>query len=306
MIINIKNTLTKSSLLTFIYRRIKIFVGHISPKLNSYMNYYTTFGKKLDLKNPQEFNEKLMYVKLNNYVKNPIVWKCSDKYTVRIFAKEHGISDANLTKLYGVYKNVDEINFSELPNKFVLKCSHGCGFNYIVENKNKLDIKKCKKCLSKWLKEKFGFEGSEIQYTKIKPVIMCEEFIESQSGEFPYDYKIYCFNGVPKMVLVCSDRKNSTRLNWFDLNWNELPIGKPELRNENIIKKPKGLDKMISIAKILSNEFPYVRVDFYDYDNRVLLGEMTFTPAANCAQYYSNEGNKILAEMLDVSKCQKL
>ena len=299
---NIKKVLKSNSFITFLYRKLKSLVGHISPELNSRMNYYMTFGRKLNMDSPAEFNEKLMYLKLNNYINNPKVWRCSDKYTVRLYAKEKGISDNNLIKLYGVYKNANEINFENLPDRFVLKCSHGCGFNYIVENKVQLDVMECTKTLNKWLKKKFGYEGSELQYTKIKPVIMCEELIEKQIGELPYDYKVYCFHGVPKMVLVCSDRGKFTKLNWFDLEWNELLVGKPELRNTKKIMKPSHLDKMIEMATILSYDFPFVRVDFYEYDDRVMLGEMTFTPAANCAQYYSDDGNKYISSLLDLKK----
>ena len=297
-VLQLKKKLMKNQFIINSYRKFKNLLGHISPILNSKLNYYTTFGRKLNLQNPKEFNEKLMYLNLNNYLKNPTIWRCSDKYEVRNYALSKGISEENLTKLYGTYKNPKEIDYEKLPNKFVLKCSHGCGFNYIVEDKSKLDIKNANKTLKKWKNKKFGYEGTELQYTHIKPTIMCEEFIESQKGELPFDYKLYCFNGVAKVVLVCSDRKNSTCLNYFDLNWNELPIPKEELKADRKIEKPKTLDKMIEIAEVLSKDIPFVRIDFYEYHNKALLGEMTFTPAANCAQYYSDYGNKILSEML--------
>ncbi len=300
-ILKIKNKLAGKKVFVRGYRFLKVIVCHISPKLNSKMNYYTTFGKKLDLKNPVEFNAKLMYLKLNNYIGNETVWKCSDKYGVREYAIKNGISTNNLTTLYGVYNNAKDIEFQKFPNKFVLKCSHGCGFNYIVEDKNNINIKKVRKVLNKWLRKKFGYEGGELQYTKTKPVIMCEEFIESQKGEYPFDYKLYCFHGIPKVVLVCSNRKNETKLNYFDLQWNYLPIGKKEFESSKKIEKPQKLADMIEIAKSLSKPFPFVRIDFYEYHGKAILGEMTFTPAANCAQYYSEEGNKYLSEMLDLN-----
>ena len=208
-VLQLKQKLMKNHFIVWVYRKFKIILGHISPILNSKLNYYTTFGRKLNLQNPKEFNEKLMYLKLYNYLKNPTIWKCSDKYEVRNYALSKGISEDNLTKLYGIYKDPKEIDYEKLPNKFVLKCSHGCGFNYIVEDKAKMDIKDANKTLKKWKNKKVGYEGTELQYTHIKPTIMCEEFIESQKGELPFDYKLYCFKGIVKVVLVCSNRKNS-------------------------------------------------------------------------------------------------
>ena len=164
-----------------------------------------------------------------------------------------------------------------------------------------LDINDANRKINEWLHTKFGYEATELQYTKIKPVIMCEEFIEGEKGELPRDYKIYCFYGEPKLALVCSDRKEGTKLNYYDFEWNELPIGKEQLRLNKKIEKPKGLEKMIEISKKLSKDIPYVRIDFYENKGRVLLGEMTFTPAACCAQYYSKEGDKYLSELLKLN-----
>lgn len=296
-----KQDLKKNKCIMTIYNLFRKGLTCVSPKATSMLNYRMTFGKKLDLKSPQGFNEKLMYIKIFNYDKNPLVWKCSDKFELREYAYSCGLTEKNFPKLYGVFDDANEIDFSKLPNKFVLKCSHGCGFNYICMDKSKIDEDRVRKILNKWKKENFGLVSAEVQYLHSKRYIYCEEYIENDENEFPKDYKLYCFNGRAKLVLVCSERKEKTKLNFFDLDWNELMIGKEEYRSNKQLKKPIMLKKMIEFAEKLSKPFPFVRIDFYEYNENVILGEMTFTPAANCAQYYSKEGNIFLGDMLNIN-----
>ncbi len=277
--------------------------GRIAPVSLSKFLFLITQHKKLNLKTPKTFNEKLMWLKINNYNQNPIVWQCADKYLVREYAKSHQVSEINLPTLLGVYHNANEINFDNLPKKFALKCSHGCGFNIICQDKTKLNLNQAKKQLNKWLKTTFGYSSAETHYTHIKPVILAESFIESSKDAWPYDYKIYCFNGIPKVVLVTSERETGhLKLNWYNLNWQELDYGHPENRNQKPIKKPNNFKKMLDIAKLVSKDFPFVRVDFYEYKNRVIMGEMTFTPAANIATYYNDKGLRELGDMLKLNK----
>ena len=272
-------------------------MGRIMPNTLSRLSFRMTQNKKLDLDNPTSFNEKLMWLKINNYNNNPEVWKCCDKYLVREYARNKGISEENLPELIGVYKDAYEIDFNELPKKFALKCTHGCGFNVICTNKSILDIDRTRKVLNKYLKMKFGYTTAELHYTHEKPRIICEKFIEGFDN-LPYDYKIYCFNGIAKCVLVCSERDKLLRLNFYNLAWEEMPLGKESLRNKKTINKPKTLKEMITIAEKVSKPFPFVRVDFYESNNIPILGELTFTPAACIARYYSEFGNKYLGDLL--------
>lgn len=273
----------------------------ISCKTASKCLYKNLLKKKLNLKNPSTFNEKLMKLKLENYNYNKDVFRCSDKYCVREYAKECGVSEENLPTLLKVYNSVDDINVDELPQKFVLKCSHGYGFNIVCRDKNVLNIEEAKKKLLKWSKTKFGYASCETHYTHIKPTIFAEKFIEGEDGKFPNDYKLYCFNGATKLILVCSEREDKLKLNFFDLEWNELNnIGKDTYRNEKVPKRPNNLEKMIEIAKKVSKKFPFVRVDFYEYNSNVYMGEMTFTPACCAAQYYTEEGDKYLGTLIEM------
>lgn len=273
-------------------------LSHISPTLASRLLYRAITKKRLNLKNPKLFNEKIMKLKLNDYTNNELVIKCTDKYLVRDFVKEKGLPNI-LNEIYGVYDRAEDIEWDKLPEKFVLKCNHGCGYNIICTDKNKLNTLKATDTLNKWLNETFGYETAELHYTKIKPLILCEKYIETSGGVFPNDYKIYCFDGEPKVILTCTDRDKNLRLNFFDLNWNELQyMGTIADRAINPPQKPKCLEEMIEYAKILSKPFKYVRVDFYDLNGKPLFGELTFTPARCAAWYYSDDGNKQLGDML--------
>ena len=283
-----------------VYRLIIKLICKISPKLLSKIIYYRKFKKKLNLKEPKDFNEKLMWLKLNKYNSNKTVWECSDKYYVRKFAKTRGINDENLPNLLGTYNFAEEINFNELPNKFVLKCTHGCGYNIICENKMLLDKKECIKELNKWLNIKFGYESAETHYMHIKPRIICEEFIENNEGEFPIDYKVYCFNGKAKIILVCTNRKNGYKTVFYDLEWNRVYARDNEVKVSEI-EKPKSLEKMIEYSQILSRDFEFVRVDFYEFFGKPILGEMTFTPAA-CLGDYNEKWTKRLGEWIDIKE----
>lgn len=284
-------------------KKIKIFLGKNFPITYSKILFRIRQGYKLNLLEPKSFNEKLMWLKINCYYNNEIVWKCSDKFEVRNYALQHGVKNINLLKLFGVFEKVEDIPYQQLPQKFALKCSHGCGFNIICTNKDKLNIEETNKKLNTWLNTKFGFESAENHYTHIKPVIIAEEYIDSNQG-LPYDYKIYCYDGVPKGILVCSEREKKLRLNFFDLNWKELPYINDKYLGTKDISKPKKLNDMLEIAKKVSSEFPFVRVDFYEYKNNAIMGEMTFTPACCVADYYTDKGNLELGKLLNIKKIQ--
>lgn len=275
------------------------FLGKFFPVYLSKKIYFKSCKKRLDLNNPITFNEKLMYIKINNYFNNETVFNCVDKFLVRNYALEHGVPEKNLPKLIGVFNSPYDIDFTKLPNKFALKCTHGCGYNIICQNKSELNINKTVKTLNKWLNTTFGYEGAENHYTHVKPRIIVEEYIESNKG-LPYDYKFYCYNGIPKGVLVCSERETQLKLNYYDLGWNELPYINEKYKGHKVIKKPVSFNKMIEISKKVSKEFPFVRVDFYQYKDDAIMGEMTFTPACCIADYYTEQGNIELAKDLKI------
>lgn len=289
----------KPSIYKKVYNKVSRVIYKISPEWKVKLDYRIAFGKKLNIKNPQDFNEKIQW--LNLYSKNEARVKCSDKYLAREFFIEHGLSEY-LPNLLGVYENAEEINFEDLPNKFVLKCTHGCGYNVICQDKNKLNIEQAKKDLNKWLKEDFGAEAGETHYSKIQPKIICEEYIEGIGEQVPVDYKIHCFNGKAKFVLACVDRYKELSLLFYDLNWNRLEYQSKAWYSEKKANKPTRLNEMIEISENLAKDFDFVRVDFFESNGKLYVGELTFTPNAGRIKYMSTETLKEVGKMLNITE----
>ncbi len=283
---NIKSTFKKSNTIIRLYELINkkyiIFLSKVSPTLASKYLYKKNFGKSINLVNPKTFNEKLMWLKL--YWQHPLKVRCADKYEVIEYAKEVACHDI-INTVYNIYDSTKEIEWDKLPQKVVLKCTHGCGANIVSKDKNSLDKANTLKNLDKWMKKDYSLDYAEIHYKKIKPRIISEKYIEPESGLLPKDYKVFCFNGEPKVTMVCSNRESGTaKYYFFDNDWNILPYnksGKEALKNKIVTSledKPKCFEKMLDSAKKLSQPFPFVRIDFYEKDDQVILGEMTFTP----------------------------
>ncbi len=264
-----------------LWKFMQILAG-IAPVLHTKILYYIVFKKKLNLKKPVTLNEKLLWLKLYEYSHNKLCTLCADKYLVRKYIKDKGCEEI-LNELYGVYDKAEDIDFNQLPNKFVLKCNHSSGQNIICDDKNVLDIKNTKETLKKWLIIDFWRFFSEIHYKNIDRKIIAEKFIENDIGEFPDDYKFYCFHGKPEVIMLCTNRKTKTKFYYFDLEWNILPLSTDSIiaiENNECFTKPKGLDKLVEYAKKLCTDFEFVRVDLYLVDSSVLFGELTFCPGA--------------------------
>ena len=265
-------------------RWFKRCLSLISPELNTRVVYRMKFKKSIDLENPKTLDEKIQWLKLNTYRNNPLVNQCADKYRVRDYVAECGCGEI-LNELYGVYDNVDEVPWSNLPNQFVLKWNFGCGQNLIVKDKSKLDIQAAKKKLKKWygIRNTFYLTYSELQYRGIPPKLICEKLIETEDGSLPVDYKLYCFNGVPHCVLVCSKRgemAHGAEFYFFDRDWNLLRYNKrgKDAPSDFTLPKPEGIELVFDYAAKLSKPFPFVRADFYLENGEVTFGELTFTP----------------------------
>lgn len=288
----------QSKLLIKVYGFLIGIITLFSPVLASKIRYRISMGKKLNLDNPRGFNEKMMW--LNLFWQDPLKTKCADKYLVRDYVKEKGCGEI-LNPIYGVYKYPDEINWEDLPDKFVLKSTYGSGRNIICTDKNKLDKKKTKKTLKKWLSPKILNTTAQMHYSQKTNIIICEKYIETPDGKPPTDYKFYCFNGEPKIILAIEDRDNNEKKMFYDLNWNPLrQYCNPRYANVDI-KKPPQLKKMIEYAYKLSEDFPFVRVDLYNVDNQVLFGELTFTPAACLSKTHNKKGDEYFGSLLDIS-----
>jgi hypothetical protein len=240
-----------------------------------------------------------MYLKFHDYKNNPLVTQCIDKYSVRQFVEKRGCGNL-LNSLVGVWENVADIDWNIIPNQFALKCNHGCKMNIICDDKSKLDIVQAKNRLTAWMKDPFWNRLAEINYKGISRKIICEKYLDTESGLLPIDYKIYCFDGIPKLVLVCVGRATSLQLSFFDIEWIPLEIGVSPC--DTSINKPISLPAMLDASKKLSSGFKFVRIDFYEYKNKPIFGEMTFTPAACVARYYNDFGQKLLGSFISIKK----
>lgn len=276
----------------------------ISPVLASKVIYYKNFRRKLDLKNPTYFNDKLMWLKLNE--DNSLKTKCADKYLVRDYINQMGYSNL-LVEIYKVYDSVEEINFEELPNSFVMKCTHGCGFNIICPNKGKLDIEDTIRKVKKWMKTDYGLHMAELHYSKIKPRIIIERFLgDSVNGKVPSDYMIHCFHGEPRVIEVGIDKLTSDKKEiLFNCDWEILNYNEASANLKETIVKPERLNEMLDIARSLSSRFTYVRVDLYYCNNRIYFGELTFTPAACLDKDFINNADYQMGQFLDLTVLKK-
>lgn len=256
----------------------------------------------LNLDNPQLFNEKIQFLKLNDYLDNPLITKLADKYEVREYITDKGL-EFLLNDIYGLYSSADELDWHALPKQFAIKCTFGAGRNIIVDNKELFNERKIKRLLRRYLRVSFGYSSVQPHYLNMKKRYLIEKYIGSDSGEYPIDYKIFCMNGIPKFVEVCLDRKTNMQPVFFDVDWNYLNIeSKPVDLSLDEMKKlrPMTFDKMLQYAKILSKEFKFVRVDFFEYKNTPFFSELTFTPAAGMSKTMNIKGQKLFGKELEI------
>lgn len=266
---------------------VRGFFRFLSDEKYLKLLYFSYLNKKLNLKNPKSFNEKIQWLKLND--RNVIYNKLVDKYEVRKFVKEK-IGEEYLIPEIGVYDNFKEIDFSKLPNKFVLKCTHDSGGIFICKDKNKLDINKLEKSVKKRLKKNFYYNCREWPYKDVRPRIICEKYMSEEDGTDLKDYKIFCFNGEAKLIQVDINRFINHKRNFYDLDWNYKDISIQYPKDPNIrIKKPKNLDNMIKLSEKLSKKFPHVRIDFYNINGRIYFGEITLYHEAGFGKFDSEE-----------------
>lgn len=257
--------------------------------------YYLETGKKVNLKKPVTYNEKLQWLKLYNRKPEYAIW--SDKYLVRSYISKV-IGSEYLIQLLGIYNSVDEIIFNQLPEKFVLKVTNGSGTNIVCNSKNNFDITTSKRLLRKWMKRDGSRFGREWVYSVYKPKIIAEQFIGDENGKPPKDYKIMCFDGKAKLIQVHNDRYGEHTNDFYDMNWIKTDImqGVPNSDTNEI--KPKCFDEMISISETLSKNTKFCRIDLYVVDNRIYFGEITLFPTSgfslfNKQQYDIQLGNWI-------------
>jgi hypothetical protein len=267
-------------------------------KARIYWRYFVEFRCFPNLKEPTKFTEKIQWLKL--YERKPFYSQLADKYLVRKYVKNF-VGDKFLIPLIGVYENVDDIEFNNLPNKFVLKCTHGSGWNIVCSNKSKLNLKMARNKLSEWLKTNYYHRTGEWIYKDIKPRIICEQFLSDELGEGLTDYKFFCFGGTPRFIRVSYDRFVKQAVNFYNLNWDKESFSANLYNYQTIdIPKPDNLNEMINIAKRLAYGFKFVRVDLYSVKKRIYFGEMTFYPGNGFIKFSPKEYDLKIGRILNL------
>ena len=275
--------------------------------------YYAKLHKELNLNNPQTFSEKIQWLKL--YDRKPIYTTMVDKYEVKeyvasVVGKEHVIPT------FGVWEHFDDIDFKSLPDSFVLKCTHDSGGNVIIQDKNQLKKKEARKRINNSLKRNYYLQGREWPYKTVRPRIIAEQYLVDKTindlsmannASGLLDYKFYCFNGEPRFLYVgfanIQDGVKHDLLSFFDFDWQPTPFYR---RDHDplpfALEKPDNLDEMLDIATKLSKDIPFVRVDLYNIDGRILFSEMTFAPGSGFGPFYPEEWERKLGDWIELPR----
>ena len=266
--------------------------------------YFRHFKKFIDFDNPKTFNEKIQWLKLN-YRKEEYT-NLVDKYRVKQYITKL-IGEEYVIPTLEVWKNVDDIDFKSLPEKFVLKCNNDSGGIVICKNKKDFDEAKAKSFLKERLKNNGYWYGREWPYKNVKPCIIAEKYMEDSISKDLKDYKFFCFNGSMEFFDIDIDRFIEHRSNYYDRNGNFLPFGKkycpPDYTKK--IEMPKNLGKMIELAETISHNTVLSRIDFYEIDGQVYFGEITFYPGSGFSPFTDEKWDYKLGDMIDLPNIKK-
>ena len=299
-LVNLKNT---NPFLLYIWtkqqqKKGKISIAKFSDK-EAIINLYSSYaGRKPNLTNPTTFSEKLQWLKLN--YQNPLQTNCADKFLVRDYLTNKGY-ESILSKVILVVEQIEDLNIKSLPKKFVIKATHGSGWNLICTDKKKVNWFWWKKIMNIWLHNNIYWPGREWPYKNMKPRLIVEEFMTDKSGLL-MDYKFFCFNGKAKFIQANKGRDTPNHAqNFYDLEWKILPFGKDlKPRPDITIDAPSCMQQMIEIAEDLAREFPFVRVDFYEVNGKVIFGELTFYPKSGLPDLTPPEYDEILGSYFEL------
>ena len=288
----------------YVYYKAKFVLGRRYPKMFSdkfFLEgvYYLTFNKRLNLKNPQTFNEKLQWLKLYN--RRPEYTTMVDKYAAKEYVARI-IGEEHIIPTLGVWDSFDEIDFDSLPDQFVLKTTHDNGRVVVCRDKSRLDKDKAREILTKSLNNDFYLQGREWPYKNVPRRIIAEKFLIEEGGLT--DYKFTCFDGEVDNVMGCYERSSGeTKFYFFDKDWNLLRLNRrgKQAPEGFTMPKPKNVERMFEIASILSKGHPYVRVDMYNIDGHIYFGELTFFPDCGYDTNLLPETDKLFGERIKLN-----
>lgn len=269
--------------------------------------YWANMHKKLNLENPQSFNEKLQWLKL--YDRKPEYTCMVDKYEAKKYVAER-IGEEYIIPTLGVWNSFDDIDFTTLPNQFVLKTTHDSGSVVICKDKNSFNYENAKKSLTNSLRRDYYLEHREWPYKNVPPRIIAEKYMSDNQNAADEesslkDYKFYCFSGEPKFLYI-SDRMDDhtkARVSFANMKWESAPFGRTDYREfEELPERPQHFEEMIKLARVLSEGFPFLRVDLYEINKKVYFGELTFHPCAGFMPFKPEEWDKKLGQLIILPK----
>lgn len=296
------------------FRVIVSWLNRHFPVLLTRLRFKMYFGRLMNVNNPQDLNEKILWLSL--FTDTSEWTRLADKYAVREYVEQVG-GTKYLTTLYGKWNRVEDIDWDKLPQKFVLKSNNGGSADAvkIVRDKSTLNIEGIKSQMQAWLDKPMSKDQTEYHYIDIKPCIIAEELLENPESiqsisNTLVDYKMWCFNGKVSEIWTCANRTlDGADVATFDLQWNYHPEGSvfthDYSKQKQLVPKPQNLDEMISLAEKLSAPFPVVRVDLYNIDGKVYFGEMTFTSNGGIMDFYTQEHLMELGQQIDLTGVKK-
>lgn len=264
--------------------------------------YKEQTGKKLNLKNPQTFNEKLQWLKIHD--RKDIYTTMVDKYEAKKYVASI-IGDEYIIPTLGVYDSFDDIDFSKLPNKFVIKCTHDSGGLVICRDKKKLNILEAKQKIEKCLKKNYYYAWREWPYKNVKPRIIIEKYMEDAESNDLKDYKLFCFDGKPEFLYVSEGLENhdTAKMIFLDMNYKPTKFKRRDFNNfDTLPKKPINFELMKKFAAILSKNIKHVRIDFYEINSKLYFGEMTFYTSGGFIPFEPAEYDKLLGDLIDLKE----
>lgn len=275
----------KDSAARRIYRAVlNAAAATFGPRRAKVLDARFRFGRCLDLDNPETLADKISWIELN--ADQALAARCTDKFAVRGYVEEKGLGTMLIPCVGGPWDDVSQIDIGSLPERFVLKATHGCEMNYICKDKGSLDVELMLSLAREWLSSDYPRSCVEPHYKLIQHRLYAEEFVGGMDDTI--DYKLHCINGEPRFILTCSNRERSLKLNLYDLDWHPMSGLQGPMRGDRDIARPKSLSKMIKVAKTLAEDFDFVRVDLYEKDGEIFFGELTFSPAGGVLPYFSD------------------
>ena len=295
----INHLLSKDGLYWFLYYVVDHtpFKRWLSDKAYLTIQYRCLCGKPINWKKPQTFNEKLQWLKV--YDHNPEYTKMVDKYEAKKYVASI-IGEEYIIPTLGVWNSVDDIDWDSLPNQFVLKCTHDSGGIVVVNDKKKLNMHETRVKISKSLSTEYYYQGREWPYKHVKPRVIVEQFMRDSVLDDIRDYKFFCFNGEPRYFKIDFDREVRHRANYYSINGELQKFGEvicpPDYSKK--LAMPQHLDEMVEMAKRLSKNIPFVRVDFYEIDGNVYFGELTFYPAGGMGIFVPKQTDLEFGQLL--------